>query len=87
MESSQYIKHPHFCQKCQSLTPHIQVEKANKSDSKFEQKQSLFGSCIEFLLALVVKDGEHTNSFLSTKKISFSVRNVGPNPGTKIGVA
>lgn len=71
MESSQYIKHPHFCQKCQSLTPHIQVEKTNKSDSKFEQKQSLFGSCIEFLIALVVKNGEHTNSFFIDQEDQF----------------
>ncbi|MGY3687341.1 hypothetical protein ACXAAV_11765 [Vibrio coralliilyticus] len=71
MESSQYIKHPHFCQKYQSLTPHIQVEKTNKSDSKFEQKQSLFASCIEFLIALVVKDGEHTNSFFIDQEDQF----------------
>ncbi|KJY91442.1 hypothetical protein TW84_08100 [Vibrio neptunius] len=77
MKNNQYIKHPHFCQQCQSLTPHIQLTQMNRVDSKLEQTQSLIGHCIEFLMGLLSKSDEHTNRFFIDEEDQFQCEKCG----------
>ncbi|MFS1862603.1 hypothetical protein BCU54_016080 [Vibrio lentus] len=61
MFDNKYIKHPHNCEKCKRLTPHVPVQKSE--DSALEVKQSSFHILFEYLTTLLFKGDSHAGSF------------------------
>ncbi|WP_061031369.1 hypothetical protein [Vibrio splendidus] len=80
MIDSKYIKHPYYCENCNSMTPYLAMSSSveeQKEQAESEARQWKIGMLVEYIVNLLFKDDKDTPGFFIDQEYQYQCEKCG----------